>query len=193
MARCDFSRDLLDDAWLESYDQGIDLLSEQILKLNMCIYALKKITIFPFELFDPFVEHHFWKLVIDSLFETCVMTFWRIAVDENKEGLTLNQFKNQIRSHFTDHAYSKSLNELVKKRHFDDGIKRIKIVRHNFIAHMNREQHINPNGTALIQGPLELSELEQYQKTVNEYFDLLNFEKSFATLPGNMSVKHKKL
>ena len=165
---------------------------EQILKLNKSIYVLRKITAFPFKFFEQVIEQHFWELVIDSLFETSVMILWRIAVDSDKNGLTLKQFKNQISLHFLDHAYSKKLKKIIKERHLNDEIEKIKIIRHNFIAHMNRKQHIHSNAANLLEDPLELSDLEKYQKTVNEYFDLLNFGESFATLPWEYLSENKE-
>ncbi|SRR6266498_2037789 len=177
---------VLEDTWLVSYEQQIDVLWKQLIRLNLGIRALNKLTSFPFDFFETSPQH-FWKLVVEALFEMCVMIIWRIAVDERNEGLNLQRFKNLICQHVQDHKYARLLKDSIRQKQLDKEIKalglKIQQIRHNFIAHMNLTQHIDPNSSELSQKPLVLSEIEQYQRTVNEYFELLCFGKPRALLP----------
>lgn len=178
--------EVLEDVWLTSYEQNIEVIWQQLISLNLSIHALNKLISFPFDLFET-TPQHFWKLVVKALFETCVMTIWRIAVDTDKDVLTLQKFKNQINQHVQDEKYRKLLNDLIKKKKLDKEIKvlgqKIEAIRHNFIAHLNLLQHTDPTSSEILQKPLVLSELEQYQKTVNDYFELLCFNNFKAHLP----------
>jgi len=180
------AKDVLDDRWLISYEQHIEVFWQQLIRLNLGIRALNKLTSFPFDLFET-TPQHFWKLMVTALFEMCVMIIWRVAVDKEKEGLTLQHFKNQICQHVRDSKYCQLLTDSIKQKRLDKEIQalgsKITEIRHNFIAHMNIMEHIDPNSSELLQKPLVLSELEQYQKTVNEYFELLCFGNFRVLLP----------
>jgi hypothetical protein len=169
-------QEVLEDTWLTSYEQHTEVIWQQLIRLNLGIHALNKLTSFPFDLFET-TPQHFWKLVVTALFEMCVMIIWRIAVDTRTEGLTVQKFKNQICQHVRDEKYCKLLNNSIKQKQLDKEIKalgpKIEKIRHNFIAHLNLLQHTNPTLTELSRKPLVLTEIEQYQKTVNEYFELL--------------------
>ena len=89
--------DVIESSWIDSYKQTIDVLWWQLVRLNANIYNLEKILAFPFELFDPISPRHFWKLVENALFDSCVLIIWKVAVDNDfGEGITLQQFKNEI-------------------------------------------------------------------------------------------------
>ena len=184
------AREVLEEGWITSYEQHIEVTWQQLIKLNLGIRALNKLTSFPFELFET-TPQHFWRLTINALFEMCVMTIWRIAVDTSADGLTLQKFKNQICQHVRDDKYSKLLNSSIKQKQLDKTIKvlgpKIEEIRHNFIAHLNLLQHTDPTSSKLYETPLVLSELEQYQRTVNEYFEILCFSSFRALLPWEYS------
>jgi hypothetical protein len=179
-------QDVLEDTWLTSYEQNTEIIWQQLIRLNLGIRALNKLTSFPFDLFET-TPQHFWRLVVAALFEMCVMIIWRIAVDTEDTGLTLQQFKNQICQHIRNDKYCNLLNDSIRQKHLNKEIdalgQKIKEIRHNFIAHLNLLQHIDPTLTKLSLKPLVLSEIEQYQKTVNEYFELLCFGNFKALLP----------
>ena len=132
--------EVLQDAWLASYEQNIEVMWQQLIRLNLAIRALNKLTSFPFDLFET-TPQHFWKLVVTALFETCVMTLWRIAVDTDKDVLTLQKFKNEICQHVRDEKHCKLLNNSIRQKRLDKEIKalgpKIKEIRHNFIDHQN--------------------------------------------------------
>jgi hypothetical protein len=178
--------EILEDTWLTSYEGNIEVMWQQLIRLNLSTRALKKLISFPFDLFET-TPQHFWKLVVTALFETCVMTLWRVAVDTDENVLTLQKFKNQICRHVQDKKYCKLLKDSLKQRNLDTEIKllnpKIEEIRHNFIAHLNILQHTAPASSKLFQEPLVFSEIEQYQKVVNEYFEVLCFKNFRALLP----------
>lgn len=178
--------EILEATWLTSYEENIEVLWQQLIKLNLSIHALKKLISFPFDFFET-TPQHFWKLVVNSLFETCVMTLWRVAVDTDENILTLQKFKNQICQHVQDEKYRILLKDSLRQRNLNSEIKflgpKIAEIRHNFIAHLNILQHTVPASSWFSQEPLVFSEIEQYQKIVNEYFEVLCFKNFRALLP----------
>ena len=182
-------KDVIEPSWYASYEQNIEAVWWQLVRLNSTFFVLEKILSFPFDLFQPMPgTKNFWKLVENALFETCVLIIWRVGVDNvYNEGLTLQQLKNQIFQHLRREDYHIQLKDIFKKGHFDGRISslepKIREIRHNYIAHYNLAKNVSPTPEQIKQRPLLLSELKQYQNTLNDYFDLLCFGHQRALLP----------
>lgn len=88
------------------------------------------------------------------------------------------------------------LNSTIKQKQLDKAIKdlgqQVEEIRHNFIAHLNLLQHTDPASSRLNEKPLVLSELEQYQRTVNDYFELLCFSNFRGLLPWEYTTDDGK-
>lgn len=184
-------KDVIEPSWFPIYEQNIDAVWRQLVRLNSTIFVHEKIFSFPFRLFLPMSSGSriFWKLVESALFETCVLIMWQVGVDNvYKEGLTLQQLKNQIFKHLQNSDYYSQLNDAFKQGHYDRRIsslkEKISEIRHNYVAHYNLEKYVNPTPEQIKKRFLLSSELKKYQNTLNEYFDLLCFGIERATLPS---------
>jgi len=172
--------DLIEPSWLDSYNKNIEALWWQLVKLNSKIYVLDKILQFPFDLFEPISPRNFWNLAVSSFFDSCIMILWRVSVDNsNKDGLTLEQLKNQILKHLSEENYKKQFRIILKNSKFDKDISefrdKITFIRMNYIAHFNRQKNLNPTPEQIKERIILLSDLKKYSNTVNSFFDLLCF------------------
>ena len=182
-------KDLIESAWLDAYEENIEALWWQLVRLNSSIFVLDKVLSFPFDLFQPSpVPRHFWNLVQNALFETCVMVIWRVAVDNRSEGLTLQQLKNKIRENLCKEDYREQFGKTLKKVDFEKGVStfrpKIEELRHNYIAHFNLVKNVNPTPEQIKQRSLLVSEVREYNDALKRFFRVLCFGRQRELLPA---------
>jgi hypothetical protein len=178
-------KDLLLPSWLDEYERKIDLIHQQLIRLNSNTFILERIFPFRFDLFTPF-HQDFWVLVEQALFESSVMIVWRVGVDSRSEGLTLQQLKNEIlrnlKSDFKD-----EFQKLIKAASFEKTISKIKPtigkIRHDYIAHFNLNHHVKPTSAGIKERTLLFSDLKEFQVMLNSIFWLLCFDCRREVLP----------
>lgn len=179
-------KELILPSWWSSYEKNLQVIWRQLKRLNSSIFVLEKVLAFRFDLFTPF-HQNFWTLVEGSLFETCVMTIWRIGVDSRSEGLTLGQLKNCISQNLRSEAYKIEFHKHVKEIQFEKTVSRIEPaieeIRHNYIAHFNLDKHINPSPAELKERTLLFSEAKRFRNSLNAMFELLCFGHVYGVLP----------
>ncbi len=134
MCTVDFTKlspdDLLNTTWLPTYKAELDALWWQIVRLNSNIFVIEKIEKFPFDLFQT-LPSHFWDLTYAALYDVCVMTVWKIAIDADRRTLTLRRFKNAILANLRDPNNRKLLKKQFAATQFD---KTIKALEQNMIC-----------------------------------------------------------
>ena len=178
--------ELLEPSWFETYEKSADALWWQLVRLNSNLLVLERIVFFPFDLFDT-GPHHFWRLIENALFESCLMVISRIAIDTDPDVLTLNKLKIEIVGHIKA-EYAEPLRATLKPLAFERAIEsfrsRIRDIRDNYIAHFNQGRHLRPTPRELLKEDKEiLSELKSYTNIANNYFDFLCFGRRKAVLP----------
>jgi len=140
-------KDLLLPSWSDEYEEKIDLIHQQLVRLNSSTFILEKLFSFRFDLFTPF-NQNFWALIEQALFETCIMIVWRVGVDSHAEGLTLQQLKKEVLHNLKD-DYKEEFRRLVKGANFEKTISSVKPtiskIRHNYIAHFNLKHTYKTN------------------------------------------------
>ena len=110
--------ELFDLLWLEVYEKSVDVLWWQLVRLNSSLLILERILFFPFDLFET-NPHHFWRLIENALFESCVITIWRIAIDTDSQVLTISKLKNEIAEHVKV-EYAEQLRAALKSLAFEE-------------------------------------------------------------------------
>lgn len=180
-------KDLIESTWLDSYEQNIDALWWQLVRLDSTIFVLEKIISFPFDLFLPLPKRHFWNLVENTLFEMCVLIIWKVAVDNKEEGLTLQQIKNKILQHLRKEDYRDQFRRALKNVDFEKTVStfkhKITHIRHNYIAHFNLNANVNPTPEQIRERTLLFPELKKYRDIIKSFFDLLCFGHRKALKP----------
>lgn len=172
--------DVIDPCWLEEYERNIDAIWWQLTRLNGNMYVLKKMRSFPFGLFAPEPPpRHFWALVEKALIESSMMAIWRTAVDPQAQGLTLQQMRNKIHRHIHDAKHREEFKSELRSAAFRSSLSalapKIESIRHNYIAHFNRQRNTSPTPQQVKESHLLFSELEGYCNCVNSCFKLLCF------------------
>ncbi len=172
-------KDVLEDSWIEEYERNMDAIWWQLRNLSANVFILGKISSFPFDLFVPEPPpRHFWTRVENALVDSSVLAIWRVAVDNsNSEGLTLQQIKNGMVQNFRRPEHMGEFTSALKCAAFGKTLSaldtKIELLRHNYIAHFNRQRNTSPTPEQVEESYLVLPELEGYRDSVNSCFKLL--------------------
>lgn len=186
--------DLIHPDWLDTYKKEITALWWQLVRLDANLFILKKLAGFPFNLFQTVAEA-FWKMVYDSLFETSIMIVWRVALDADRRTLTLQQLGHKIKQNLHE-EYSLQFEDLLRSGDFDtilsDLAPRLPELRHNRIAHFNRDWNVDLGPEQAKQRGLQLSELMAVRDELKSLFDLLCFghRRSIHLIHYHPRVRH---
>lgn len=192
-------KDMLAENWLEEYEQSIDALWVQIVRLNMLIYILEKINAFRFDLFADLQQSHFWFLVESAFFESAIMTLWRTVIDNSyADGLTLQQLKNdmfenqRIKTAADRQAFRKILKDIDFEKTLQNFRPTVEEIRHNYIGHFNLDKHLHPTTEDIAARKLVFSELVHLKDMTNLFFRALCFGHTKMVLPiaYDETVKH---
>ncbi len=186
--------DLIDPSWVPSYEREITAMWWQLVQLDSNLFILDKLSAFPFDLFQP-VPEPFWKVVYDSLFETSIMIVWRVGLDADRRTLTLPQLTDKIRQNLRE-EYSSEFEDLLRDVDFEAALSdlapRVRELRHNRIAHFNRDWNVDLGPEQAKQRGLQLSELMALRDELKSLFGLLCFEdrKSVHLIHYHPEVRH---
>lgn len=130
----------LDPIWIRQYWRHRDILWDEIVGLSTSLYLLERIIAFDFQLFQPKAQNIFWHTTANSLYESCVLSVWRIAVDSGADLLTLSKFKAQTLVHITNPEAKKSVLRKLKRVDFEKSIEsvqgQIRKLRHSRYGHL---------------------------------------------------------
>lgn len=183
-------KDLITASWLETYERNIESLWWELVHLNSSIFVLERIFSFPFDLFLP-LHRPFWNLVTDALYERCVMIIWRVATDTSGDCLTLRQLKNQIIHNLCKDDYGDQFRRNLSEANFENTVSalepKIKELRHNYLAHRNRDRNTNPTPDQIENRTFPFSELKVYRDTLYLLWQSLCFGNRRSLLPSEYS------
>jgi hypothetical protein len=174
---------IIDPNWISEYQSNIDhLWRHQLVELNTNSYILGKIWYFPFDLFFT-NKPLFWRSVTLSLYESCVLTIYKLISVSRGNKFTIQKYKNDIRKHIK----SKFVNQYdikLKSIGFEGVIRnlepRIREIRNNRIAHYDKEWNANIDIAKLNKMILSFEELSMLIKEINNLFDLLCFSHRYS-------------
>jgi hypothetical protein len=174
---------VLEKGSIDEYKKTINFFWDELMKLNMNIFIIKKIFEFPFDLFCPPENKIFFSRVVWNFHENSVLIITKLATDVGGDLHTLLQFKNWVFNHIKS-EYISDFRRKLRKVKFDLGTKKIfdkaKNLRDYAFAHFNREK--------LEQIPIiSLSELEKLGNKLNSLFDALLFNAEYEMLPLSYS------
>jgi hypothetical protein len=117
-----------------------------------------------------------------------VLIIWKVVVDNAfGEGITLQQFRNEIIQHIQRNEYREEFKKMLKDIDFEKTVSifnsKIREIRHNYVAHLNLAKHISPTPEEIKQRSLLFDELKKYCGIINSFFDILCFGHQKALLP----------
>lgn len=172
-------KEILKESYLETYKNDIDSIWWEIVKLNSILFVLSKIVKFNFKLFSSHLtKDHFWQLLLQSHYESALLSLWKIQVDNSFEkGKTLSQIKNDLLANFKDENIKQLfISELKKKalaKEIQEISDKVRILRHNVVAHLNFEGIPKPNDQE--QTKIKFEELQLFTEHINIFFESLCF------------------
>jgi hypothetical protein len=193
---------ILTDPYLTTYNKDIETIWWEIVKLNSIVFVLSKISKFNFNLFaSHLTKDHFWQILLQTHYESCLLSLWKIEVDNAfDKGKTLNQIRNEIIINFkSNHIKQKFIAEL-KKKNFEKVIgeisEKVKLLRHNIVAHLNFDGIPQPKDNKSIK--MKFEEINFFTMQINDYFKLLCFGNQKSVIPieydesdeSNRTFKH---
>lgn len=178
---------ILKESYIENYNKDIEAIWWEVVKLNSILFVLSKIVKFNFKLFSSHLtKDHFWQLLLQSHYESAVLSLWKIEVDNSFEkGKTLNQIKNEIILNFKDDIIKKLFIAELKKKVFSGELseisEKVKLLRHNIVAHLNFDGLPKPQNSENTK--IKFEELELYTMHINKFFELLCFGSGKFVIP----------
>ncbi|HOI29743.1 MAG TPA: hypothetical protein PLZ15_08260 [Melioribacteraceae bacterium] len=179
--------DLLKIEYHPIYTKDIESIWWEIVKLNSTLFVLNKIVKFNFKFFGSYLtKDHFWQILRQSLYESCLLSLWKIDVDNTfDKGKTLNQIKNEIIgnlkldedrllfiSEIKKNNYSKNVSELSEK---------VRLLRHNAVAHLNFEGIPRPSENE--ETKIRFEEIEYFTSQINILFEFICFGNGHFVVP----------
>ena len=178
-------RDILDPLWLPEYEQDMQILHQQLWRLNSCVFLMEKIFPFPFDAVQAPV-FPFWVIVTDSMFETCILIIWRVAVDCQGDGVTLQGLRNKIFKNIKNQQMKEKCRAIFKNAKFEENVsmyrKEIVELRHNQIAHFKMKR-IPPTLEEIKKTTIMFSELKKCTEELNSFFKIMCFGFDLPLLP----------
>ncbi len=174
--------DLIVSSWHESYEDQIEAIREELVRLNASLFILEELLTSQLVLPESI---YFWGLIEYSLFEACTMIAWRVSVDSSSEnGLTLRQIKNGVFQHLKADEYRNEFRKILREKNFEAVVEKIEPtigeIRHNYIAHFNLEKHIYLTPE---QKTLRVSDLRKITDELNAFFKVLCFGHTRMIMP----------
>ena len=172
---------------LDAYKKDIEVISQQVVRLNSHFYCIKRIHEFPFGLFKH-ENMPFWILVVDSMFESLVMIIYKILIDNDGKGgktLTLKKLKNKIVNCFIKEEYkeqfNKTWNDLLGKNNEDlkDVTDKLKTLRHKHFAHFDIKFNTDISDKSIEKQTFSLPEIDKLIKYINSLFQMLSLGRDF--------------
>lgn len=179
--------DAIDPAWIGTYQETIDVIWWQLVRLNSNIYALEKLLGFPFTLFVGPISHgFFWELTKNALFDSCVLIIWKVGVDTDRRGITLSKFQEELRLNIRNEyraEFEKALDDVDFHKTFSTFKSKVREIRHNYVAHLNLDKHIKPSPQDIKARTLLFDELKNCRDILNRCFEVLCIGHQKALLP----------
>lgn len=163
--------------WLNVYYKYIKILTAQIVDLNTTLFALEKITNFPYDLLQ--CDRSFWSHFSIPLVDQSILIIWRIAVDKSSGGLSVSHLKNEVIKNLQNNEFRKLIAQKIEEGNYENGIKilstKVQAIRHKFISHFSLSFIDEPIEKIWEETSISLEELQYFRDIVEGYFRTLCF------------------
>jgi hypothetical protein len=175
-------KDVLEEGAFEEYDKGIGFFFSELVQLNAILYLAEKIVNFPFDLFASRDNTIFFTIVMDSFYDSAILTITRLTTDQKGDLFTLPRFKNRVRD-LVKPEFREAFDVYLAEARFDNGVirllTRVKDLRTHRIAHITRD-FVSGNVKLFRPNLLELVEL---RNALNSLLNALAFNVEYQMLP----------
>jgi hypothetical protein len=169
--------EVLAAAWLQEYEKRMELIHSQLVRLNGQLFVLGRIANFNWHLFVPRrPDQHFWALTSSSLYDSSVTAIYRLCVDTGSDVITVRKLRNGIASNILP-QFRDEFTRLLKETEFDarchDLEEKVKLLRNNYIGHMNAQKNTSPTDEDIDGRSLGVQEMLEYAQRLRKFFEVL--------------------
>ncbi|HBA88531.1 MAG TPA: hypothetical protein DCZ75_11290 [Geobacter sp.] len=171
--------------FIERYENEVNAIWDQVVRLNTNLYLLEKIRAFPFDE-EVAIEPTFWEYTYQALFDSSILLSWKLVSDKTG-GFTITQFKNLISTTYIKHEKKAEFKDLIKKIDFSKKLKtekkKVEVLRQKQVAHLDLNSRDQVEAVRL-----EVAELKKLADSITELFTNLSFSEK-ACLPIGYHLK----
>ncbi len=176
------ANDVIGKSYIHEYEKQLECLWAELIGLNIRIFYIEKIDVFPLNLFLDIRDKNFWHTIKNSLLEGCISSIYRIGVDQGEDTLTLKKLKNNIfknKREDIDDNVEKWLRQNLSELNFDKRLAKfedqVREIRHNYYGHLIYETNINPDLIKIQEIALYLDDIQEMLDIFLDLFNLLCF------------------
>jgi hypothetical protein len=191
------SKEILEPSFFKSYEETLDVIWQELFKLNSYLFVLDKLLQFSTNTKNLFLgpdRQNFLTLVSISFTDSSLLIITKLTTDKKGEFLSILWFKNKIREWIKE-KYLEDFNRLLRENKFSRTVdklkKKAKDIRDNRIAHIIVDKNLQ-----LKESPdrISLEEISQITHEINKLFSSLCFNCEYMLLPLSYDprVQHPK-
>jgi len=177
--------EIINPAHLAAYELEVGAIANEITNFNANLYLMEKIFHFPGALIlDDFGP--FWEYVEKALFDSVILSIWKLCIDTDGEGLTLGKLRNKIVKDYIKPEFIDEFIDNLKAADYDKNMAALQGVyteiRHNYVAHFNFKKATTPTAEEIAARQLDLKQLLGTRDLMNTMYQVLSLDR-YAYLP----------
>lgn len=177
--------EIIHNAYLNSYESEVGAIAVEITNFNANLYLMEKIFNFPWGLIlDDFGP--FWEYVEKALFDSVILSIWKLCIDQDAQGLTLGKLRNKIIQAYIKPEFKDEFIDNLKNANYDKKLTAVQKVyteiRHNYVAHFNFKKSTSPSLEEIAARRLDLKELIETRDLMNTMYQVVSLDR-YAYLP----------
>jgi len=177
--------EIIHPAYVDAYELEVGGIANEITNFNANLYLLEKIFNFPWDLIlDDFGP--FWEYVEKALFDSVILSIWKLSIDQDPQGLTLGRLRNKIVKDYIKPEFKDELIDRLKVASYDSKLAVIQGIytenRHNYVAHFNFQKATAPTAEDIAARQLDFKVLLGTRDLINSIYQVLSFDR-YAFLP----------
>lgn len=187
---------ILKSSWFDKNEKSLNLLEQQVYRLNSNVFILDNIFKFPFEfVFSDYPI--FWALTVSSFFETSIITIWKLVADGDLEKghTTIQKAKRDVAKNLCDINYKKRFKEICDNSDFDkiaaDLRKRVTKFRDNFAENFNLQLKGSLSDFDIKLKAKLFLDIKEFKEELNILYRVLCFDKPKKMIPEEYDLQIK--
>jgi hypothetical protein len=183
--------DAIEPAHIAFYNKGMEFIYLELVRLNVNLFILDHILVFPFDLFTSPGRSIFFRMVFDNFFYSSLLMVTRLATDEGPDVFTLPRFKNRLRN-MVRGEYRDAFDAKFRELRFDSETRKLldkaSTLRTQRVAHLLEDIVFKVSEEERVT----FGELKSIYQTLERFFDALSFNHGYMMLPFEYSpdVRH---
>lgn len=180
------SQIILESFFLKSYQETLDLIQRELLRLNSYLFVLEKVGNFQSDIILGPQKQSFLSLVMISFTESSILLITKLVTDNSSDALSIKRFIDRISQNVKE-KYKETFFSLIKENKCNETLitlkkqaKEFKDIRDNLIAHLLIDQSFHLKYST---NKVSLEKLKEITSKINKLFDLLCFNCEYMLLP----------